>query len=63
MSNSGNYMKSTGKLFEGIAKLAKTQTQAQDELIKIINDMCDSLESATAYSGLNLPPIPVQTCH
>jgi len=56
-------MKSTGKMFEGIAKLAKTQTQAQDELIKIINDMCDSLESATAYSGLNLPPIPVQTCH
>jgi len=42
-------MKSTGKMFEGIAKLAKTQTQAQDELIKIINDMCDSLESATDH--------------
>lgn len=42
-----DYMKNIGKLFEGLAKLAKTQTHAQDEVISIINDMCDSLESAT----------------
>jgi len=49
MSNSGDYMKSIGKLFEGMAKLAKTQTHAQDEVVSIINDMCDSLESATDH--------------
>jgi len=46
MSNPTDYMKSTEKLFEGMGKLARKQTDAQDELVAIINDMCDSLEMA-----------------
>ncbi len=35
-----------GKMFGGLKELANDQTDAQDEVVSIINDMCDSLESA-----------------